>query len=752
VPSGERRSLPESAVKRRLVAVIAAAIALPALLLAYGSLTAVRADRFVLRKLREERLAGAAREAIARIEEETRERARAALAELDPEVVAERVAELPRAPLAAAPKLGAIEAFVELARERAPLAREAIVVDGAGRLLLPRRLGAGGPPARPRPLPLAWTESGPEGDPGGDLRGALETLEARKAAERRLAEGRALEIDGRDARGAAAVYREVAASAPDPELAARARLDLARCEARLGSADLALSDLEVLARVDPDLKTEEGLSIAATARLRSGEVRIAAGRAAEGAGRLLDLIEDVLEDRLALGADEVRFFLERARAALDAPELAASRPPAFVERLARLDRLARRRDEQRAYAEELESHILPDLMAAVRATPPSGAVSHLATIGGTPRLFAFRVVEEGPERVVVAIEVALSRVVEDVATPWLAHLAAERGAALELVDRRGAVLAAAGTPASGGRQGAATGELEDLLPFWRVRALPSARDDDARLERFRLLLQVGLVVASLLALGLGAAWAFRAVGRSMELARMKSEFVSNVSHELRTPLTSIRMFAEMLRSGRARTPEKRDEYLDTITRESERLQKLIDDILDFARHEAGRHRYRFETGDIGEAAEEALAAVGAQLIEAGFKIDLDVRRPLPPARLDRKALQGALENLLTNARKYAGERREVALRVRTEAGGPGGGRPGIAVEVADRGVGIAEDELGRVFDKFFRGEEALALGVPGSGLGLALVKRIVEDHGGTIVCRSKKGEGTTFAIWLPAAG
>jgi signal transduction histidine kinase len=225
---------------------------------------------------------------------------------------------------------------------------------------------------------------------------------------------------------------------------------------------------------------------------------------------------------------------------------------------------------------------------------------------------------------------------------------------------------------------------------------------------------------------------------------MKSEFVSNVSHELRTPLTSIRMFAEMLRTGRARTPEKRDEYLDTIMRESERLQKLIDDILDFSRVEAGRKQYRFERGDAGEAAEEALAAVGAQLVEAGFKIDLDVRRPLPPVRMDFQAVKAAIENLLTNARKYAGERREVALRVR-----PDGGE--VRVEVEDRGVGIDEAELPRVFEKFFRGSDALALGVPGSGLGLALVKRIVEDHGGRIDVRSRKGEGTTFTIRLPGA-
>jgi signal transduction histidine kinase len=736
-------------VKRRLVLVLVGAIALPGLLLSYASLTAVRADRFVLQKLREERLQAAAREAIARIEEETRERARTALAEIDPDLMGERLAELPRDRAAAAAKIGPIEAFVELAREREPLVREAIAIDPAGRLVLPRSIG--GARAAPREERI-WPEapgdggltSGDASSPEAQLRRAFEALEGRKAAARRLAEARAKEIDGRDPQAARVIYYEVASGA-DPALAAQARLDLARCEARMGETDAALADLEVLARVGPDLKTEDGVSIAATARLRAGELRLAAGRRAEGAARLLDLLEDVLDDRLSLTADETRFFAERTRAALRGPELRTRTPPGVEERLRRLEKLARRRDEERAYAAELEARILPDLLSAARATQPSEEVSHFATIGGAPRLFAFRVLAPGGgERSVVGIEIDLERLASEVASPWLARVAQEREAGLELLSRRGGVVAAAGELAPG--EAAAAAEFEELLPFWRVRAGPTPADADARIARFRLFAQVGLVVVSLVALLLGGSWAIRAVRKSLELARLKSDFVSNVSHELRTPLTSIRMFAELLRTGRARTAEKKDEYLDTIMRESERLQKLIDDILDFARHEAGRHEYRFETRDPGEVAEEALAAVGAQLVEAGFKIDLDVRRPLPPARIDRKALGAALENLLTNARKYAGERREVALRVRRAADGPG-----VEIEVEDKGVGIGEAELPRVFEKFFRGEEALLLGVPGSGLGLALVKRVVEDHGGTIIVRSTKGEGTAFTIRLPEA-
>jgi signal transduction histidine kinase len=731
----ERGHREDRRARRRLLLTLLLAVVLPAGFLAIGTLSALRQDAVVLARLREERLSLAARAVVEALESESRERARAALA---PGIrAAEEGARADGALLALASGL-------EAERERGGLIRDWVVLDARGRVLAPR-LG-NGPLARGGGAAGAAAGSGggtgAAGDAGESLREAVLRFERRQALERRLVAARRLEARGAGLEEAREAYREIAADAEHPDLAARARLDLARALAREGEVDAALEALDVLGRLGPEIRTEGGLAVAPAARLRAGELRIENGRLEEGAARLLDLVGDVVEGAVPLPEDEARFVLSRARAAL-APVLPRVEAPAYGTTLARLLAQAARRERQAAFARDLAARTLPDLAPAIDALGPGE--TRLATLGGdAPRLFALAApaLEAPLERLAVVAEVDLAALARDAAAPLLARLADERQVALAVVDRRGRAIAAWG--ALDGLEGV-TVPCEEVLPFWRVRAVPAARDPEAGMARWRIFLLSGLVALMLVAIGAGALLASRAVERSLALARLKSEFVAHVSHELRTPLTSIRMFAELLRSGRAKTEEKRRDYLERIEAESARLQRLIDDLLDFARLEAGRKEYRFAPGDAGEVAEEAVAAVGAQLLEAGFAVDLDVLRPLPAVRLDRESLRAALENLLSNARKYAADRRRVTVRVASRP-------PAVEIEVADEGIGIDEAELPRLFEKFFRGRDAAELNVPGSGLGLALVKRVVEDHGGTIAVRSRKGEGTAFTIALPALG
>jgi signal transduction histidine kinase len=256
---------------------------------------------------------------------------------------------------------------------------------------------------------------------------------------------------------------------------------------------------------------------------------------------------------------------------------------------------------------------------------------------------------------------------------------------------------------------------------------------------------VGIGVLALL-LAAGALFIGRAITRELEVARMQSDFVAAVSHEFRTPLSSVCHISEMLVDGRVADDERRGRLYGTLQRESERLRRLVEGLLDVARMDAGGREYRLERLEpspflqaLGGEFEADVAAA-----ESNARVQIDVAPHLPAVRADREALGRALWNLLDNAVKYSPDSPHVQLTARAAG-------QSVEVAVKDQGLGISPNEQARIFQKFARGSAAAATGVKGTGLGLSMVRQIVEAHGGTVRVESRSGEGTTFTITLPEA-
>jgi len=223
---------------------------------------------------------------------------------------------------------------------------------------------------------------------------------------------------------------------------------------------------------------------------------------------------------------------------------------------------------------------------------------------------------------------------------------------------------------------------------------------------------------------------------------LKSDFVSNVSHELRTPLALIRMFAETLEMKRVKTEKKKIEYYRTILLETERLTRLVNNILNFSRMEADRRQYHFRLIELNAVVKNVLDIYEYQLRTMGFSTVVQLKSTLPLINGDDEALAEALHNIVDNAIKYSNE--EKSLKVETGTRGAE-----VFVEVQDRGIGIPAQYHGKIFEKFFRVSGGLVHTAKGSGLGLALVRHIVQAHGGTIEVESSPGKGSTFRIILP---
>jgi len=288
-------------------------------------------------------------------------------------------------------------------------------------------------------------------------------------------------------------------------------------------------------------------------------------------------------------------------------------------------------------------------------------------------------------------------------------------------------------------------EGESLVPNFRGLKIAFAESDDTALSKPWSFQRSFYLLALLLVLSVtlfGAYLLWRDVRRDVRMAEMRSQFVSSVSHELKTPLTAIRMFAETLRLGRSKNLKTQAEYLDTIVSESQRLTRLLNNVLDFSKIEQGQRIYRLQPTSLSEIIQASVRAMRYPLSQKGFELNVHIEEGLPDVRVDKDALEQAILNLLNNAMKYSGESHEIDLRLERKD-------DQALIQVTDRGVGIDSREQKRIFEKFYRVPMLENERIVGTGLGLTLVSHIVKAQGGNIEVESAPGKGSTFSIYLP---
>jgi signal transduction histidine kinase len=245
-----------------------------------------------------------------------------------------------------------------------------------------------------------------------------------------------------------------------------------------------------------------------------------------------------------------------------------------------------------------------------------------------------------------------------------------------------------------------------------------------------------------LLMGAGVLFAYRNVARELALARLKSDFVSNVSHELRTPLALIRLYAETLELGRISHPGKCQEYYEIIRKESERLTSLINNILDFSRIESGKKEYSFRETDVADLVRSTLESYRLEIEQNGFQFEQKIDNDLPQVYVDREAIARSLLNLVNNAVKYSATEKYLGVNLYRH-------NSGVNLEVVDHGIGISAKEQPKIFEKFYRVCDPLVHDTKGSGLGLSLVRHVVQAHGGDVAVESEPGQGSKFIITLP---
>jgi signal transduction histidine kinase len=618
--------------------------------------------------------------------------------------------------------------------------------------------------------------------------GPVETERLRGIEDRHLIAGRAFVLSGSRVEwpagpeGAGAYARALWSAAPDTPLSRRlfseayveisrgdavaaiASLErilprqippAARCEGEFLLASLLARDSArsreaaprydtVLALAAPEGKLDRDLlPWALAARFQKALFLAREEKPREEARALLEILSDLTGEGAWQEAESfTSYYMDRVLEALSNLEAGGKLSEAERERLAILRARVERTLGETAFRSEMETLWIPSVQAAGGEGRPGPRHAYAWTEEG-PAVLTFQRDGAAPDKT-VGFLVELAAVRAQLLRPP-SGASGNISGPLRVMDEQGRVVLS-GTAADGEREGTDPSDAR-----WQATVAVALGGDlpwtlempvGGALAKFRW--RRGLVygAAAALAFALIALATFatlRAMSRQVEVAELKSEFVANVSHELKTPLTLIKMFTDMLLLGYSKDPEERERSLEVIARETENLGLLIENVLDISRIEAGEKEYRPAPEDLGPLVSQVLEEYGQYLQRKGFSMRLDAEPGLPLLDLDRTAVAQALRNLLSNAAKYSGDRKEIEVRVWRD------GRH-AAVAVADRGAGIDPGEARHLFERFYRGRKA---GAAGAGLGLALVKHAVEAHGGAVSAAAREGGGAVFTMCFP---
>ncbi|MFO1051265.1 MAG: HAMP domain-containing sensor histidine kinase [Planctomycetota bacterium] len=470
------------------------------------------------------------------------------------------------------------------------------------------------------------------------------------------------------------------------------------------------------------------------------EIPLVRGRGGQSALELASAISDGYHDRCAdevLGAVFERLI---AVAEDDAPTAA---------RLAALQRTDAQRRASRRFAAEFAQTAMDKTIKRRLDRAGSAPVQHVfAGADGNSLLVLRRAAEnEAPATHLPAMEnaawIGLRLDLDQLLIDTVGDQVAGDGPfALSIRDAEGSLLVPGSNAAPSEERSAsrtvAAGIQLSAVPLDLDRALSERRSQ----IRNRSLLLILLSATALF----GAAFLIRSARREAELARLKVSLVSRVTHDLKTPLALIRMYAETLERGRARTPEEASRFAGIVSREADGLARAVDRILDFSRSQAGTLSYVPERVDLVEIAERAVEAWRPAATARGVDLFTDFAADEVPVDVDPRAAESVLRDLIENACKYARPKDGsappfVMVRVLREDGS-------AVVRVEDDGIGIPEGERERVFESFYRASNAGE--VRGTGLGLALVKHFADAHDGRVEALAREGGGTVMRIRLPA--
>ena len=552
------------------------------------------------------------------------------------------------------------------------------------------------------------------------------------------------EYQKRDYLRAIAEYQKIVAHTQEQKLENLnlALFAIARCNLKASNLAKAIETYQYIATLCRDRSDSQSLDFMVKARYQIAEIYKLQKDMPAYYQLLLRLLEYIIENEYRLETAQYVYHYRCVTQALtavdndrslavDAKKTVRSEQQKILQKRKRLLVL----EQQLKIARQ---DILPRLRLLLKQKQMTGYIAY--RIGDEQKLAYYRQFQRNNFSGYVVYAINVRYCIDKMVIPILEGQEARKGIQLTIVDQHGVPVYGKPLPSF---YSVVSQSLAPVFPFWQlVVHLQNARSLE-ELSRYRSHLYLYGLITVILTLLVGIYISITTLIREVKSARLKSDFVSNITHELKTPLTAIKLFVETLLMGRAADEAERRECLQIIAAESDRLSRLIDRILDFARMEQKRRTFYFLVIRVEELLQKIVSEFQNQAPEH-CHIRVEVNGDIPEIIVDQEAIREALFNLLSNACKYNDKpKKQIVIKAIPS------NSTWLTITVKDNGIGIARHEFSRIFQKFYRIEDTLTREVEGTGLGLSLVKSIVNAHKGKIKVQSKKGIGSEFTIMLP---
>jgi signal transduction histidine kinase len=564
------------------------------------------------------------------------------------------------------------------------------------------------------------------------------------SVERLIRLGEQSEFQKKDFGGALNAYRKALKNAFDPKIQGDLLNKIARVQKKSQLFQDAIQTYETIADEHGQILIMRGIPLGLIARMEIGTLYVELKDRAKALEDFKELYSDLISGEWILDKESYNFYSTRIRDSISEILPQVSSPE---QRQSQRETFQALVDEENARREETEKLLLFQEKApsdrnlrAYRSQASSPRKKRFALEIGTETCWVCLPENEPTENEIWGFLVDEDYLAKDLLPRIMQATVSSEGINWTIRGKDGKTILAS-TAAPAGSQ-TIESDFAGNFPDWTLEFFQAdPRILDAFMTSRRgIYFYMFILIAGILVFGL--ILTIRSLTREIELSRMKSDFVSTVSHEFKSPLTSIRQIAEMLHAGRVPSEERRKKYYDVLLEQSERLSLLTENVLSFAKMEEGKREFVFARVDLDTLLRDIVSATQDRLGNEGIKIETDIEKSLPPIRADGAAVTQAFNNLIDNAVKYSGNSEKIIVRAVLD-------ERGVMVQVIDFGIGIQKEEREKIFDRFYRGGDELTRTVKGSGLGLTLVKQIVEAHRGSVQVESEPDKGSVFTVRLP---